>query len=87
VALLAVAASVVSALEALSFWTAYRADLFLRPITRAAARLALVTSLTPVAVFAVSIPLAFAVHPLAGVATWLTSPLIIALESRYWPAW
>lgn len=76
VALLAVAASAVSAMESVLFWSAFRAGLFVRPMSRAKAVRAMVASLAPVAVFLLSIPVAFAVHPLAGVGLWLLGPVV-----------
>jgi uncharacterized membrane protein len=76
VALLAVAASAVSAMEAVLFWSAFRADLFAQPVPRSKARRAMAASLAPVAVFLVSIPVAFGVHPLAGVAVWFLGPVV-----------
>ena len=62
VSLLAVAASAVSTMEAVLFWSAFRGDLFARRLSASQARRALAASLTPVAVFLLSIPVAFAIH-------------------------
>lgn len=82
VALFAAAASAVSTLEAALFWSAYRGGLFTRAMSRRQALEAMVGSLTPVAVFALSIPVAIAVDPLAGIAVWFLSPALGAVQSR-----
>lgn len=85
VALLAVSAAVVSLLEAVLFYYAYRADLINIPMSAPVVRWALTGSLTPVAVFLVSVPVAVYVDPLAGLAVWLASPLLGVVQNRMAP--
>ena len=82
VSLLALAASAVSTMEAVLFWSSYRADLFEFRISASQARRAMIASLAPVGTFVLSIPLAFAVHPLAGVAAWFVGPLLSSIPSH-----
>jgi len=86
VALLALAASAVSTMEAVVFWAAPRSDLFLQPLSRAQAHRILVASLSPVGVFALSVPVAFLLHPLAGVAAWFLNPVLGIVHGRAAPA-
>lgn len=80
---LAVAASVVSLLEALLFVAADRADLFVVPLSRPALRWAVIGSLSPVALFLLSVPVALFVHPLLGVAVWFLAPVVgLLLNAR-----
>lgn len=85
IALLAVSASAVSAMEAALFYAASRAGLFSAPVSARIVRWALIGSLTPVAFFLASIPVALLVHPLAGVAVWFASPVAGLLESARAP--
>jgi uncharacterized membrane protein len=82
VSLLAVAASAVSTMEAVLFWSAFRGDLFARRLSASQARRALVASVTPVAVFLLSIPVAFAIHPLAAVGMWFVGPILSSLPGH-----
>ncbi|MEZ5117064.1 MAG: TMEM175 family protein [Candidatus Nanopelagicales bacterium] len=69
-AFFAVFAATISALEVVLFVVADRAGLFVRPVTQAQRRNAILASLAPVAAFLVSVPLAF-VSVWLAVASWL----------------
>ena len=85
VSLLAVAASAVSTMEAILFWSTFRGDLFARRLSASQARRALAALLTPVAVFLLSIPVAFAIHPLAAVVKWFVGPILSSLPGHRSP--
>jgi uncharacterized membrane protein len=76
IVLYAVTLGVASGMEAVLFWHAARADLLDLELSRAALRFNVIASLTPVAVFAASIPLAY-VSTRWALLSWL---LIIPLE-------
>jgi uncharacterized membrane protein len=67
----------VSLMEVVAFWRAGRSELFDPPIPDDVQRWAMLMSASPVAVFVLSIPIAF-IRPWLGVLTWfLTVPLQI----------
>ena len=83
VVLFAITLGVISAMEAVTFRHAHRAGLLQRPISETTYRYGMIQSLTPVALFAVSIPIAFW-NPTAALLTWLlTIPLGIWTDRRF----
>ena len=85
VVIFAVNLGIVSTLEVVLYWRAGRAGLFEPPIPADVQRWEMLMSASPVAVFALSIPVAF-IRPWLGVLTWaLTVPLQILL-GRWRPA-
>ncbi|HYJ60004.1 MAG TPA: TMEM175 family protein [Actinomycetota bacterium] len=83
VVLFAITLAVISGMEAVTFRHAHRAGLLTRPVSEATYRYGMVQSLTPVALFVVSIPIAFW-SPTAALLTWLlTVPLGIWTDRRF----
>lgn len=82
VVLFAVTLAAISGMEAVLFRHAHRSGHLERPISERAYRYGLVQSLTPVALFLLSIPLAF-VSPSLALVSWLLSlPLGFAVDRR-----
>jgi len=82
VVLFAVVLAVISGMEAVLFRHAHRSGHLERPLSERAYRYGMVQSLTPVVLFALSIPLAF-LSPTLALLSWLLSvPLGFAAERR-----
>ena len=75
--------AVISALEAVLFFHAQRADLFIEPLRPDSFRWALMASLSPVVVFLVAIPLGFVTTWLAVAAFFLTVPMMRARDTFF----
>jgi uncharacterized membrane protein len=84
VAFYAISIAFVSGLEGAMFWLAWRQSLLVDTLNAAAFRWALVASLVPVAMFLISIPIAF-VSPLLGIVTWLVTFPVEAVLERFRP--
>ena len=85
VVLFAVSASAVSSLEAMLLWRAYAEGMFRRTLSRPVFVHAMRASLIPVAVFLVSIPIAF-VNTYIAIASWVLSGPAQAVLDRRKPA-
>ena len=80
----AITLAVLSSLEALLFWVAWRGDLLRRAVTPSIVRYGTVAALVPVAVFLISIPIAF-FQPWLGIVAWLVSFPLEAIVDRFKP--
>jgi uncharacterized membrane protein len=85
VAFYAVSIAFVSGFEAVMFWVAWRQSLLMDTLSPSAFRWAMFASLVPVAMFLVSVPIAFA-SPILGIVTWLVTFPVEAVLERYRPA-
>jgi uncharacterized membrane protein len=85
VVIFAVNLGIVSTLEVLLYWRAGRAGLFEPPIPADVQRWEMLMSASPVAVFALSIPVAF-IRPGLGVLTWALSVPLQMVLGRWRPA-
>ena len=84
VVIFAVNLGIVSTLELVLFWRAGRAGLFDPMIPDDVQRWAMIMSASPVAVFALSVPIAF-IRPWLGVLTWTLSVPLQLLLGRWQP--
>ena len=80
----AVTLAIISSLEALLFWLAWRGDLLRRQVTQPIVRYGMVTALIPVGMFLLSIPVAL-VKPWLGIIMWFVSFPLEALADRFKP--
>jgi TMEM175 potassium channel family protein len=85
VAFYAVSIAIVSALEGVLFWVAWSHDLLSQQLSGPAFRWSMFATLTPVALFLISIPIAF-VDPTLGIVTWFVTFPIEAILERFRPA-
>jgi TMEM175 potassium channel family protein len=81
----AVSIALVSGMEGVTFSVAWRQSLLRYPLSRSAFQWAMTATLVPVAMFLVSIPIAFA-SPVLGIVTWLVTFPIEAVLERFRPA-
>jgi uncharacterized membrane protein len=81
----AVSIALVSGLEGVTFWVAWRQSLLRRPLSRPAFRWSMMATLAPVAMFLLSIPIAF-ISPVLGILTWFVTFPIEAILERFRPA-
>lgn len=84
VAFYAVSLAILSGLEGVTFWLAWRQDLLTHRLSGAAFRWSMLATLTPVAMFLISIPIAF-VNPTLGIVTWFVTFPIEAVLERFRP--
>lgn len=75
-----------SAMETVLVWRAQRAKLARVPISEQAFRWVVVSSISPVVLFAVSVPVAFFVAPWVGIVIWFLNVPIGAFLNRRAPA-
>jgi uncharacterized membrane protein len=84
VAFYAVAMAILSGLEGVTFWLAWHEDLLIHRLSGPALRWSMLATLTPVAMFLISIPIAF-VDPSLGILTWFVTFPIEAVLERFRP--
>jgi uncharacterized membrane protein len=84
VAFYAVAMAILSGLEGVTFWLAWHEDLLTHRLSGPALRWSMLATLTPVAMFLISIPIAF-VDPSLGILTWFVTFPIEAVLERFRP--
>ncbi len=81
----AVSLAFVSGMEGVLLWVAWRGALLIREMSPAAFRWSMVATLVPVAMFLISIPIAFA-SPTLGIVTWFVTFPVETLVDRFRPA-
>jgi uncharacterized membrane protein len=81
----AITLAVLSAVEALMFWLAWRGNLLRRVVTPSIVRYGTIAALIPVGMFLLSIPIAF-VEPWLAILSWFVSFPLEAVLDRFKPA-